>query len=69
MASAFGVASARHVLALNHAVLSMLYLLLLVSGLSRARHVLSRHRVRRALDAVTGTLLVGLGGRLATAQA
>jgi threonine/homoserine/homoserine lactone efflux protein len=54
------------VLALSHAVLSMLYLLLLVSGLNRARLVLSRRRVRRALDAVTGTVLIGFGARLAT---
>jgi threonine/homoserine/homoserine lactone efflux protein len=57
------------VLALSHAVLSMLYLLLLVGGLNRARHVLSRRRVRRALDAVTGTLLIGFGARLATEHA
>jgi threonine/homoserine/homoserine lactone efflux protein len=57
------------VLALSHAVLSMLYLLLLVGGLSRARRVLARRRVRRALDAVTGTLLIGFGARLATEHA
>ena len=56
------------VLALSHAVLSLLYLLLLVGGMHRARLVLSRRGVRRALDAVTGTLLVGFGLRLATEQ-
>ena len=55
--------------ALSHAVLSMLYLLVLVGGLSRARLVLSRPRVRRGLDAVTGTLLIGFGARLATEHA
>jgi threonine/homoserine/homoserine lactone efflux protein len=57
------------VLALSHAVLSLLYLLLLVSGLHRARVLLSRRSVRRGLDAVTGTLLVGFGVRLATEHA
>jgi threonine/homoserine/homoserine lactone efflux protein len=53
-------------LALTHAVLSLLYLLLLVAGVHRARAVLGRRRVRRTLDAVTGTVLLGFGARLAT---
>ncbi len=53
-------------LALTHAVLGLLYLLLLVAGMHRARAVLARRRVRRALDAVTGTVLLGFGVRLAT---
>ncbi len=53
-------------LALTHAVLGLLYLLLLVAGMHRARAVLSRRPVRRALDAVTGTVLLGFGVRLAT---
>ena len=53
-------------LALTHAVLSLLYLLLLVAGMHRARAVLGRRPVRRALDAVTGTVLLGFGVRLAT---
>jgi threonine/homoserine/homoserine lactone efflux protein len=53
-------------LALTHAVLGLLYLLLLVAGMHRARAVLGRRRVRRALDAVTGTVLLGFGVRLAT---
>lgn len=53
-------------LALTHAVLGLLYLLLLVAGMHRARAVLGRRRVRRALDAVTGTVLLGFGARLAT---
>jgi threonine/homoserine/homoserine lactone efflux protein len=53
-------------LALTHAVLSLLHLLLLVAGMHRARAVLGRRPVRRALDAVTGTVLLGFGVRLAT---
>ena len=52
-------------LALTHAVLGLLYLLLLVAGMHRARAVLGRRSVRRALDAVTGTVLLGFGVRLA----
>jgi threonine/homoserine/homoserine lactone efflux protein len=54
------------VFALSHALLSLLYLLGLVAGLHRVRRVLSRRRVRRTLDALTGTVLVGFGARLAT---
>lgn len=54
------------VFALSHALLSLLYLLILVAGLHRARRVLSRRRVRRALDAATGTALLGFSARLAT---
>jgi threonine/homoserine/homoserine lactone efflux protein len=53
-------------LALTHAVLALLYLVVLVSGMQRARRVLSRRRVRRALDVATGTALLGFGARLAT---
>jgi threonine/homoserine/homoserine lactone efflux protein len=53
-------------LALTHAVLSLLYLVALVTGMQRARRVLTRRRVRRALDAATGTALLGFGVRLAT---
>ncbi|MEV5694314.1 LysE family translocator [Micromonospora globbae] len=52
--------------ALSHAVLSLLYLLLLVGALHRARQVLSRRRVRRWLDGLTGCALLGFGARLAT---
>ena len=52
--------------ALTHAALSLLYLLLLVAGMHRARRVLGRRPVRRALDAVTGLALLGFGARLAT---
>lgn len=53
------------VFALSHAALSLAYLLLVVAGLHRVRRVLSRRRVRRALDAATGTALLGFGARLA----
>jgi threonine/homoserine/homoserine lactone efflux protein len=52
--------------ALTHAVLSLTYLLTLVAGLARARRILSRRRVRRALDVATGSALLGFGARLAT---
>ena len=58
--------SALLVLALSHAVLSLLYLLVVVAGLTRARRVLARRRVRRALDAATGTALLGFSAKLAT---
>ena len=51
--------------ALSHATLSLTYLLLLVRGLDRLRAVLTRRRVRRAMDAATGTALVAFGARLA----
>lgn len=53
------------VFALSHAVLSLLYLLVLTTFLHRARSLLARRRVRRSLDAVTGTALLGFGARLA----
>ena len=54
------------VLALSHAALSLLYLLVVVAGLTRARRVLTRRNVRRTLDAATGTALLGFSARLAT---
>ncbi|MEQ4304812.1 LysE family translocator [Plantactinospora sp. B6F1] len=55
--------------ALSHAVLSLLYLLTLVGLLHRARRVLSRRRVRRAMDAGTGVAMLGFSVRLATERA
>ena len=52
-------------LALSHAALSVVYLLLLVTGLARARRVLTRRPVPLALDAVTGVALLGFGAKLA----
>ncbi|HEU4347621.1 MAG TPA: LysE family transporter, partial [Actinoplanes sp.] len=54
------------VFGLTHALLSLGYLLFVVAGLDRIREVLRRRRVRRSLDAVTGTVLLGFGARLAT---
>ena len=56
------------VLALTHAVLALLYLLLLVAGLDRARQVLTQRRVRRALDAMTGVALLGFSAKLVAEQ-
>lgn len=56
-------------LAMTHAALSLGYLLLLVTGLHRARAVLSRRAVRRGLDAVTGVVLLGFSTRLAAENA
>ena len=53
------------VLAWTHAVLSLSYLQVLVTGLHGARRLLMRNRVRRALDAATGVVLLGFGARLA----
>jgi len=55
--------------ALSHAALGLGYLAGLVAVLHRARRVLSRRPVRRALDALTGTALLGFGVRLATERA
>jgi threonine/homoserine/homoserine lactone efflux protein len=54
------------VLAWSHAVLSLAYLLVLVAGLHGARRLLMRRKVRRALDATTGAILLGFGAKLAT---
>jgi threonine/homoserine/homoserine lactone efflux protein len=52
-------------LALTHAVLGLAYLVGLVYGLHAIRDVLSRRRVRRTLDGLTGVALVGFGVKLA----
>lgn len=56
------------VLALTHAVLGLGYLALLVAVVHRARRVLTRRPVRRALDAATGVALVGFGAALGREQ-
>jgi threonine/homoserine/homoserine lactone efflux protein len=56
------------VLAWSHAVLSLSYLLVLVTGLHGARRLLMRRKVRRGLDATTGAVLLGFSARLATAH-
>ena len=55
--------------ALSHAVLGLLYLLVLVASLYRARRFLARRAVRRSLDGLTGLALVGFSARLAAEQA
>jgi len=54
---------------LTHALLSLAYLIVVVAGLQRIRRVLTRRPVRRALDAATGTVLLGFGARLAAERA
>jgi threonine/homoserine/homoserine lactone efflux protein len=56
------------VLAWSHAVISLSYLLVLVTGLHGARRLLMRRQVRRGLDATTGAVLLGFSARLATAH-
>lgn len=51
--------------AFSHAVLSLTYLSLVVVVLTRARAMLQRRAVRRAMDAATGCALVGFGAKLA----
>ncbi|MEU3453936.1 LysE family translocator [Micromonospora sp. NPDC006766] len=55
--------------ALSHAVLSLAYLIVLVGALNRMRVLLSRRRVRRWLDGLTGVALLGFGARLAAESA
>jgi threonine/homoserine/homoserine lactone efflux protein len=50
----------------THAVLGLIYLFALVSGLHGLRSALARRTVRRSLDATTGAVLLGFGARLAT---
>jgi threonine/homoserine/homoserine lactone efflux protein len=55
------------ILALTHAVLALLWLLVVVFVLDRLRRIMQRPRVRRTLEGLTGLALVGFGIRLATA--
>ena len=48
------------------AALTLGWLTLYSLAIARARTALGRPRIRRALDAVMGTALVGLGVKLAT---
>jgi threonine/homoserine/homoserine lactone efflux protein len=47
------------------AILGMAWLLVVVTGLHGLRNVLARRKVRRSMDAVTGTALLGFSARLA----
>ncbi len=49
----------------SHALLTIIYLELVVIGLHQLRPVLARRRVRRAMDATTGAVLLGFSARLA----
>jgi threonine/homoserine/homoserine lactone efflux protein len=53
-------------LGLVFCTMTLVWLSAYAAGVARAGHVLRRPRVRRALDAVTGTVLVAFGVRLAT---
>jgi threonine/homoserine/homoserine lactone efflux protein len=52
-------------LALTHALLSLLWLLVVVRMLTGMRTWFARRRVRRGLDGATGVLLLGFSARLA----
>jgi threonine/homoserine/homoserine lactone efflux protein len=55
--------------ALSHAVLSLGCSLLLTLALQRAHPILECRRVRRALDATTGAVLIGFSARLVAEHA
>jgi threonine/homoserine/homoserine lactone efflux protein len=55
-------------LGLVFCAMTFLWLAAYSAAVDRAGHVLRRRGVRRALDAVTGTVLVALGLRLATQE-
>ena len=50
------------------AVLTFAWLVLYATVVAKAGDVLRRPRIRRSIEAVTGTVLVALGVRLATEQ-
>lgn len=54
-------------LAVTHALISQVYLSLLVAMLDRSRHWLTRRSVRRVLDALTATAFGAFGIRLLSA--
>jgi len=47
-------------------LLGSCWCLLIVAGVDRARNLLSRRQIRRGLDALTGTVLLGFCAKLAT---
>jgi threonine/homoserine/homoserine lactone efflux protein len=54
-------------LGLLFCLLTLLWLSVYSVAIDRARTVLGRPRIRRALDAITGTVLIAFGVRLAVA--
>jgi threonine/homoserine/homoserine lactone efflux protein len=54
------------VLAWSHAVISLAYLFVLITGLHSVRRLLMRRKVRRGLNATTGAVLLGFSAKLAT---
>ena len=65
LASGHPTVSAAMLLAYTHAVLGLLWLIVLVAFLHRIRSFLRRRRVRRSLDGATGVAMLGFGARLA----
>lgn len=51
--------------ALSHALLSLAYLLAVAAGIARLRPLLQRQRVRKAMHATTGAVLLGFSAMLA----
>jgi threonine/homoserine/homoserine lactone efflux protein len=57
------------VFALTHAVLGLVWLLVVVGGVEYARRWLASTRARRVLDGITALFLAGFAGRLALERA
>ncbi|MCZ6576678.1 MAG: LysE family translocator [Acidiferrobacterales bacterium] len=51
-----------------HATMGLVWLIALVTMLDRARSIVARPHIRRRLEAVSGTVLIGLGVRLALSE-
>jgi len=66
--AAGGAASFASLLSLGvlFSILTLVWLCAYATAVARARHVLGRRSVRRVVEAVTGTVLVALGLRVAT---
>jgi threonine/homoserine/homoserine lactone efflux protein len=65
LASGHPSVSAALLLAYTHAVLDLLWLIVLVAFLHRIRSSLRRRKVRRTPDGATGVAMIGFGARLA----
>jgi RhtB (resistance to homoserine/threonine) family protein len=51
-----------------HATMGLVWLIALATVLDRARSIVTRPHIRRRLEAVSGTVLIGLGVRLALSE-